>query len=156
MLDKIYSIITSISQWAVAVIPILTLMGLCVPKVREWLAKKLESILGLQKIEQSVKEGNKVVEGLKQELVDVRKEISELKEKTDLHIEKDKDKIEGLKCSLKACLLSSFHFYIERGYITFEELSVLQDVFDAYLELHGNGAIKAQWENKILKLPIHK
>ena len=64
MLDKIYSIIASISQWAVAVIPILTLTGLCIPKAREWLTKKLESILGLQKIEQSVKEGNKVVEGL--------------------------------------------------------------------------------------------
>jgi hypothetical protein len=56
---------------------------------------------------------------------------------------------------LKDSLLSSFHFYEDRGYITLEELEVLSDVYNSYIELNGNGLIQSRWENVICKLPAH-
>ena len=49
--------------------------------------------------------------------------------------------------------MRSFHFYIDRGYITLEERNTLQDVYKSYRKFHGNGVFQEFWEEKILKLP---
>ena len=80
-------------------------------------------------------------------------QINNIENTLNSHLEKDQEKLEAQMFNLKESLMRSFHFYVDRGYITLEERNTLQDVYNSYRKFNGNGVFKEFWEEKILKLP---
>lgn len=143
---KIIDFFSQISVFAVTVLPIFTLCGLIVPKMRKWLIKNFREIFGVNELRGDI-------DGIKNDLAAVKDQIACIEKNLNEHIVKDEDKLKAQMVTLKDTLMRAFSFYMDRKYITLEELDTLQDVYNAYIRFNGNGVFKAKWENEILKLP---
>ena len=126
--------------------PILTLLGLIIPKIRKWLKSKLQTFLGLDEIHKDIKSGFNKMDNLEAQ-------IKELQSSFNQHLDQDSEKIKAQLANLRDSLMRAFNFYISRGYITLEELTSLQEVYKSYRYFNGNGLFKKKWEEEILKLP---
>lgn len=153
MLEQIFGIISSLSSWAVALIPIFTIIGLVVPKVRHRLGIALKGMLGIDELNTQFAHLTTRVEKMETCMEDMQNEVSTVKNILDGHLEFDEKKMKVTMLHLKDNLMQSFCYYTERGYILIEELNVLQEVYESYIDFKGNGVIKSKWENVILKLP---
>lgn len=146
MRGEFLSVLTILNKWASLVLPILTLLGLIIPKIRKWLKSKLQTFLGLDEIHKDIKNGFNKMDKLENQ-------IEELKKSFNQHLDQDSEKIKAQLANLRDSLMRAFNFYISRGYITLEELTSLQEVYKSYRYFNGNGLFKKKWEEEILKLP---
>lgn len=146
MRGEFLSVLTILNRWASLVLPILTLLGLIIPKIRKWLKSKLQTFLGLDEIHKDIKSGFNKMDNLEAQ-------IKELQSSFNQHLDQDSEKIKAQLANLRDSLMRAFNFYISRGYITLEELTSLQEVYKSYRYFNGNGLFKKKWEEEILKLP---
>lgn len=126
-------------KWTATIIEILCVICFTVPKIRNKIKDALQNFIGLK--------------DLKKEIKTMKDQIDKIEKTLDSHLEKDKEKLEAQMFNLKESLMRSFHFYVDRGYITLEERNTLQDVYKSYRKFNGNGVFQEFWEEKILKLP---
>lgn len=145
-MTEIYSLLSGAVRWLGLIVELLGILAVILPQSRKALTKFIRKLSGYSELQKHNEEVNKKMEGYSNQLND-------LSNKLDSHMSLDELKMNGLMNGLKDSLLSSFHFYEDRGYITLEELKVLQDIYEAYTNLGGNGLIKSRWENVICKLP---
>lgn len=146
MKETVFEILSEIQKWITLILPIITFGSLIVPKIRKWIKRKLRELIGIQEIQDKTNE-------IQQEISSMKQQINLIETTLNNHLDRDKEKVEAQMYNLKDSLMRSFHFYINRGYITLEELNTLQDVYKSYRKFGGNGVFKALWENKILELP---
>ena len=135
------SVLTIINKWASLVLPILTLLGLIIPKIRKWLKSKLQTFLGLDEIHKDIKSGFNKMDNLEAQ-------IKELQSSFNQHLDQDSEKIKAQLANLRDSLMRAFNFYISRGYITLEELTSLQEVYKSYRYFNGNGLFKKNGKKK--------
>ena len=140
------SVLIILNKWVSLVLPILTFLGLIIPKIRKWLKSKLQTFLGLDEIHKDIKSGFNKMDNLEAQ-------IKELQSSFNQHLDQDSEKIKAQLANLRDSLMRAFNFYISRGYITLEELTSLQEVYKSYRYFNGNGLFKKKWEEEILKLP---
>ena len=126
-------------KWIATMIEVACVICFTVPKIRNKVKDSLQNFIGLKE--------------LKEEIKSMKEQISKIEKTLNSHLEKDKEKLEAQMFNLKESLMRSFHFYIDRGYITLEERNTLQDVYKSYRKFNGNGVFQEFWEEKILKLP---
>ena len=126
-------------KWTATIIEILCVICFTVPKIRNKIKDALQNFIGLK--------------DLKKEIKTMKDQIDKIEKTLNSHLENDKDKLEAQMFNLKESLMRSFHFYVDRGYITLEERNTLQDVYKSYRKFNGNGVFQEFWEQKILKLP---
>ena len=126
-------------KWTAALIEAICVICFTIPKIRNKIKDSLQSFIGLKE--------------LKQEIQSIKTQVDNIEKTLNSHLEKDQEKLEAQMFNLKESLMRSFHFYIDRGYITLEERNTLQDVYKSYRKFHGNGVFQEFWEGKILKLP---
>ena len=146
MQGEFLSILTILNKWASLILPILTLLGLIIPKIRRWIKSKLQIFLGLDEIHKDIKSGFNKMDNLEAQ-------IKELQSSFNQHLDQDSEKIKAQLANLRDSLMRAFNYYINRGYITLEELTSLQEVYKSYRYFNGNGLFKKKWEEEILKLP---
>lgn len=139
MLEEVLSFLSESWKWVATLIEILCVICFTVPKIRNKTKDALQNFIGLKDIKNEIK-------GMKEQIDKIEKTL-------DSHLEKDKEKLEAQMFNLKESLMRSFHFYLDRGYITLEERNTLQDVYKSYRKFNGNGVFQEFWEEKILKLP---
>lgn len=149
-INDFYNNLGLVLRWVGLTIEIITVLFVTIPKTREIIKQWLRKISGYEALRQDFKNNRQEVNGVIEKMSN---NITNIDEKLTNHMELDKLKLEGLLNSLKDSLLSSFHFYEGRGYITLEELEVLGDVYNSYVVLGGNGLIQTRWEQIICKLP---
>ena len=137
--EQILNFFATSWKWIKTFIEFICIVCFTVPKIRNKIKDSLQNFIGLK--------------DLKAEIQSMKKQISEIETTLNSHLEKDKEKLEAQMFNLKESLMRSFHFYINRGYITLEERNTLQDVYKSYRKFHGNGVFQEFWEEKILKLP---
>ena len=126
-------------KWTATIIEIFCAICFTVPKIRNKIKDALQNFIGLKDLSTEVKS--------------MKEQIDKIEKTLDSHLEKDQEKLEAQMFNLKESLMRSFHFYVDRGYITLEERNTLQDVYKSYRKFHGNGVFQEFWEEKILKLP---
>ena len=126
-------------KWTATIIEILCVICFTVPKIRNKIKDALQNFIGLK--------------DLKKEIKTMQDQIDKIEKTLNSHLGNDKDKLEAQMFNLKESLMRSFHFYVDRGYITLEERNTLQDVYKSYRKFNGNGVFQEFWEQKILKLP---
>ena len=126
-------------KWTATIIEILCVICFTVPKIRNKIKDALQNFIGLK--------------DLKKEIKTMKDQIDKIEKTLNSHLEKDQEKLEAQMFNLKESLMRSFHFYVDRGYITLEERNTLQDVYKSYRKFNGNGVFQEFWEQKILKLP---
>ena len=126
-------------KWTATIIEILCVICFTVPKIRNKIKDALQNFIGLK--------------DLKKEIKTMKDQIDKIEKTLNSHLGNDKDKLEAQMFNLKESLMRSFHFYVDRGYITLEERNTLQDVYKSYRKFNGNGVFQEFWEQKILKLP---
>ena len=148
--DSFYNTLGVVIRWAGLTIEVITLIFVTIPKTREILKKWLQKASGYEALKNEFVSNRTEVNGIIEEM---RERIDTINENLNTHTKLDSLKLEGLMNSLKDSLLSSFHFYEDRGYITLEELEVLGDVYNSYTALGGNGLIQTRWTENICKLP---
>lgn len=146
MRGEFLSVLIILNKWVSLVLPILTFLGLIIPKIRKWLKSKLQTFLGLDEIHKDIKSGFNKMDNLEAQ-------IKELQSSFNQHLDQDSEKIKAQLANLRDSLMRAFNFYISRGYITLEELTSLQEVYKSYRYFNGNGLFKKKWEEEILKLP---
>lgn len=137
--EEFLSFLSESWKWLAAIVEVLCLVCFTIPKIRNKIKDALQNFIGLK--------------DLKNEIKQMKQQIDKIEQTLDSHLEKDKEKLEAQMFNLKESLMRSFHFYIDRGYITLEERNTLQDVYKSYRKFHGNGVFQEFWEEKILKLP---
>ena len=137
--EQILKFLSDFWNWFAIGIEILCVFCFTVPKIRNKIKDALQNFIGLK--------------DLKNEIKSMKEQINKIEQTLDSHLEKDKEKLEAQMFNLKESLMRSFHFYLDRGYITLEERNTLQDVYKSYRKFHGNGVFQEFWEEKILKLP---
>lgn len=137
--EQILNFFASFWKWIGTFIEFICIVCFTIPKIRNKIKDSLQNFIGLK--------------DLKIEIQSMKKQISKIETTLNSHLEKDKEKLEAQMFNLKESLMRSFHFYINRGYITLEERNTLQDVYKSYRKFHGNGVFQEFWEEKILKLP---
>lgn len=149
-IDNFYAHLGSILRWVTLTLEIITVLFVAIPKTRDVLKAWLRKASGYEALHNEFNknrtEVNEVIDKMRQDIFSINQKLTD-------HTQLDALKLEGLMNSLKDSLLSSFHFYEERGYITLEELEVLEDVYNSYSALGGNGLIQIRWEQNICKLP---
>ena len=128
-----------LNEICVTSLPILSFFGLVIPKTRNWIGKKIKHFFG--------------IDCLKQEVASLKEENQKLNDKLENHISRDEDKLLAQLSSLKHNLMRDFSYYVDRGYISLEELDILQEVYNSYRKSGGNGLFQKKWEEQILKLP---
>ena len=126
-------------KWLGALIEVLCVICFTIPKIRNKIKDALQNFIGLREL-------NNEIKSMKEQIDNIEKILNS-------HLEKDKEKLEAQMFNLKESLMRSFHFYLNRGYITLEERNTLQDVYKSYRKFNGNGVFQEFWEEKILKLP---
>ena len=126
-------------KWTATIIEILCVICFTVPKIRNKIKDALQNFIGLK--------------DLKKEIKTMKDQIDKIEKTLNSHLGNDKEKLEAQMFNLKESLMRSFHFYVDRGYITLEERNTLQDVYKSYRKFNGNGVFQEFWEQKILKLP---
>lgn len=139
LFEALKEVFLKINEFCVISLPILSFFTLVIPKTRKWIGTKIKQFFG--------------IETLKQEIASLKDENKKFNEKLEKHIDKDEDKMLAQMSNLKHSLMREFAFYIDRGYITLEELDVLQEVYISYRKSGGNGVFQKKWENQILNLP---
>lgn len=153
-------ILTIFSQYSSLILPIITLLILIIPKLRVILKKGLRNIIGIGEINDKLDKVNEQSDNFKQEISktieNLETQFDSLHRKFDQHTELDEKKLLNQVATAKNSLMSAFYFYIDRKYITIEELNVLEELYSSYSEIGGNGVIKKMWENDISKLPNRK
>lgn len=150
-IDNFYTHLGSVLRWVTLTLEIITVLFVAIPKTRDVLKAWLRRASGYEALRNDFNENRTEVN----EIIDkMRQDIFSINQKLTDHTQLDALKLEGLMNSLKDSLLTSFHYYEERGYITLEELEVLGDVYNSYTALNGNGLIKTRWEQSICKLPF--
>lgn len=137
--NSFYSFLSNCAKWLSIFIEFFGVLGIIIPNTRKIIVKFFHKLSGYNELDKRLNE--------------CQSQILLLTKKLEEHTSLDELKMNGLMNGLKDSLLSSFHFYEERGYVTLEELKVLQDIYEAYIKLGGNGLIKYRWENVICKLP---
>ena len=137
--EQLLGLLSESWKWIATAIEVLCVICFTVPKIRNKVKDALQNFIGLKE--------------LKGEIKSMKEQIDKIEKTLDSHLEKDKEKLEAQMFNLKESLMRSFHFYIDRGYITLEERNTLQDVYKSYRKFHGNGVFQEFWEGKILKLP---
>lgn len=137
--EQILNFLSECWKYIATVIEILGIICFTVPKIRNKIKDSLQNFIGLKE--------------LKNEIKAMKEQINKIEKTLDSHLDKDKEKLEAQMFNLKESLMRSFHFYLDRGYITLEERNTLQDVYKSYRKFHGNGVFQEFWEEKILKLP---
>lgn len=137
--EQILKFLSDFWNWFAIGIEILCVFCFTVPKIRNKIKDAFQNFIGLK--------------DLKNEIKSMKEQINKIEQTLDSHLEKDKEKLEAQMFNLKESLMRSFHFYLDRGYITLEERNTLQDVYKSYRKFHGNGVFQEFWEEKILKLP---
>lgn len=126
-------------KWFATLIEFLCIICFTIPKIRKKLKDGLQNFIGLK--------------DLKKEITEIKGQVDKIDKTMDSHLEKDQEKLQAQVFNLKESLMRSFHFYVDRGYISLEERNTLQDVYNSYRRLGGNGVFQEFWEEKILKLP---
>ena len=139
MIEEVLGFLSESWKWIATIIEILCVVCFTVPKIRNKIKDALQNFIGLKDI--------------KKEITAMKEQIDKIEKTLDSHLENDKEKLEAQMFNLKESLMRSFHFYLDRGYITLEERNTLQDVYKSYRKFHGNGVFQEFWEEKILKLP---
>lgn len=153
--------IADICGW---VLSISALLSLLLKPVRSKLAAWIKNASGTQiltgRLDRMEEEDRELKEkvcaknkAMNDTLIEMRDTLKALNTDLTEHIRKDDIRFEAQMNSLKNNLMRDFYFYIDRGYISFEELSLLEDVYHSYTCLNGNGCVKATWDNFITKLP---
>ena len=137
--EQILNFFSESWKWVATIIEVVCVVCFTIPKIRNKVRDALRSFIGLKE--------------LTTEMKSMKTQISKIEKTLDSHLEKDKEKLEAQMFNLKESLMRSFHFYLDRGYITLEERNTLQDVYKSYRKFHGNGVFQEFWEEKILKLP---
>ena len=148
--SNIYTHLSDTIKWIGLLIEIISLVCVTIPKTRNALKAWLKKVTGYNRVYEEIGKTRKQVNDTVSKM---QTQVEDINTKLTNHIELDNLKLEGLMNSLKDSLLSSFHFYEERGYITLEELEVLDDVYKSYTSLGGNGLIQTRWNEVICKLP---
>lgn len=137
--EQFLEFLSSSWKWTATIIEILCVICFTVPKIRNKIKDALQNFIGLK--------------DLKKEIKTMKDQIDKIEKTLNSHLEKDQEKLEAQMFNLKESLMRSFHFYIDRGYITLEERNTLQDIYKSYRKFNGNGVFQEFWEEKILKLP---
>ena len=137
--EQFLDLLSEFWKWIATIIEVLCVICFTVPKIRNKVKDALQNFIGLKELNGEIKS--------------MKEQIDKIEKTLDSHLEKDKEKLEAQMFNLKESLMRSFHFYIDRGYITLEERNTLQDVYKSYRKFHGNGVFQEFWEEKILKLP---
>lgn len=149
-----YEYINIFLKWGTLIFEVIAFLSLIIPKTRKALGKLCRRISGYEELHNELTTIKEQVNKVDEKIASVDEKIKVVDTNLNDHIKLDELKLEGQMNGLKDSLLSSFHFYAEdRGYITLEEFDVLQDVYNSYIALNGNGGIKSRWENVICKLP---
>lgn len=139
MAEQTLEILSNFWKYTATAIEALCLICFTIPKIRNKIKISLQSFIGLVDLKKEIK------------LMNIQ--INNIENTLNSHLEKDQEKLEAQMFNLKESLMRSFHFYVDRGYITLEERNTLQDVYNSYRKFNGNGVFKEFWEEKILKLP---
>ena len=139
MAEQFLDFLSESWKWVATAIEVACVFCFTVPKLRNKIKDALQNFIGLKE--------------LSAEMKSMKTQINKIEKTLDSHLEKDKEKLEAQMFNLKESLMRSFHFYLDRGYITLEERNTLQDVYKSYRKFHGNGVFQEFWEEKILKLP---
>lgn len=137
--EQFLEFLTDFWKWLGALIEVLCVICFTIPKIRNKIKDALQNFIGLRELNNEIKS--------------MKEQIDKIEKTLNSHLEKDKEKLEAQMFNLKESLMRSFHFYLDRGYITLEERNTLQDVYKSYRKFHGNGVFQEFWEEKILKLP---
>lgn len=138
-MKTLYDLLIMISGICVLLVPIITVFAKLCPPLRNKFHKGIKSIIGISEIKDDIEKLKDVTEKMSDDLYQ--------------HIEDGKKRLDTDKNLLRSSLIRSFSFYIDRGWISLEELEVLQLEYDQYRSIKGNGVIKNKWEKEILKLP---
>lgn len=139
MEEEISNFLSEIWKWFSIIIEASCILCFTVPKIRTKIKTAFQSFIGFKEI--------------KTDMTAVKEQVGKIEESLNTHLTNDKDKLEAQMFNLKESLMRSFHFYLDRGWITLEERNTLQDVYRSYRKFHGNGVFQEFWEEKILKLP---
>ena len=139
MMEQVFNFLENSWKWVAILIEILCVVCFTIPKIRNKIKDSLQNFIGLKELNNEFKR--------------MKEQIDNIEKTLNSHLDKDKEKLEAQMFNLKESLMRSFHFYIDRGYITLEERNTLQDVYNSYRKFHGNGVFQEFWEGKILKLP---
>lgn len=138
-MKTLYDLLIMISGICVLLVPIITVFTKLCPPLRKKFHTGIKSIIGVSEIKDDIEKLKNVTEKMSDDLYQ--------------HIEDGKKRLDTDRNLLRSSLIRSFSFYIDRGWITLEELEVLQLEYDQYRSIKGNGVIKNKWEKEILKLP---
>lgn len=138
-MKTLYDLLIMISGICVLLVPIITVFTKLCPPLRNKFHKGIKSIIGISEIKDDIEKLKNVTEKMSDDLY--------------RHIEDGKKRLDTDRNLLRSSLIRSFSFYIDRGWISLEELEVLQLEYDQYRSIKGNGVIKNKWEKEILKLP---
>lgn len=138
-MKTLYDLLIMISGICVLLVPIITVFTKLCPPLRNKFHKGIKSIIGISEIKDDIEKLKDVTEKMSDDLYQ--------------HIEDGKKRLDTDRNLLRSSLIRSFSFYIDRGWISLEELEVLQLEYDQYRSIKGNGVIKSKWEKEILKLP---
>lgn len=138
-MKTLYDLLIMISGICVLLVPIITVFTKLCPPLRNKFHKGIKSIIGISEIKDDIEKLKDVTEKMSDDLYQ--------------HIEDGKKRLDTDRNLLRSSLIRSFSFYIDRGWISLEELEVLQLEYDQYRSIKGNGVIKNKWEKEILKLP---
>lgn len=138
-MKTLYDLLIMISGICVLLVPIITVFTKLCPPLRNKFHKGIKSIIGISEIKDDIEKLKDVTEKMSDDLYQ--------------HIEDGKKRLDTDRNLLRSSLIRSFSFYIDRGWISLEELEVLQLEYDQYRSIKGNGVIKNKWEKQILKLP---
>lgn len=138
-MKTLYDLLIVISGICVLLVPIITVFTKLCPPLRNKFHKGIKSIIGISEIKDDIEKLKDVTEKMSDDLYQ--------------HIEDGKKRLDTDRNLLRSSLIRSFSFYIDRGWISLEELEVLQLEYDQYRSIKGNGVIKNKWEKEILKLP---
>lgn len=137
--EQILNFFSESWKWVATIIEVVCVVCFTIPKIRNKIKDSLQSFIGLKDLSTEVKS--------------MKIQVDKIEKTLNSHLEKDKEKLEAQMFNLKESLMRSFHFYLDRGYITLEERNTLQDVYKSYRKFNGNGVFQEFWEEKILKLP---
>ena len=139
MIEEISNLLPELWKWFSILIEVLCVLCFTIPKIRTKIKSAFQSFIGYKEI--------------KTDIIEMKEQVKKIETTLNTHLVNDKDKLEAQMFNLKESLMRSFHFYIDRGYITLEERNTLQDVYKSYRKFNGNGVFQEFWEEKILKLP---
>lgn len=134
------------------VVAFLGLIGLLY-KLFTKLGKINEKIESVPMLTKTVKEVKTTCEGNKKEMENILKNLKEMRQEIDTHVEQDKQNSILSLWQAKKYLLENMKKYIQQKHISSHEMAKLKELFEVYESLGGNSEAALLY-GKVCTLPL--